>query len=318
MKAYSEDLRERVVTAVDQGMSRREVVRLFGVSEASIKRYLKLRRETGNLAPKAIPGYPPRKAKMLQERLRPQLEAHPDATLEEHCRLWEAQTGVKVSTSTIRRAILRLRWTWKKKTVEASERKEEEREEWRKNMKDLDVNTCRVIDETGSNIALTRLYGRAPKGKRAKGSVPRNRGKNVTLITDLSLAGLGEMFIIDGAANGDLFEAYIEQIFAPTLHSGETVILDNLSIHKRQKVRELIEAKGCHLLFLPAYSPDFSPIEEAFSKLKAVLRSIGARTREALQDALEYACTTITASDAAGWFRHCGYAVPDPSSQATA
>ena len=318
MKAYSEDLRERVVTAVDQGMSRREVVRLFGVSEASIKRYLKLRRETGNLAPKAIPGYPPRKAKMLQERLRPQLEAHPDATLEEHCRLWEAQTGVKVSTSTIRRAILRLRWTWKKKTVEASERKEEEREEWRKNMKDLDVNTCRVIDETGSNIALTRLYGRAPKGKRAKGSVPRNRGKNVTLITDLSLAGLGEMFIIDGAANGDLFEAYIEQIFAPTLHSGETVILDNLSIHKRQKVRELIEAKGCHLLFLPAYSPDFSPIEEAFSKLKAVLRSIGARTREALQDALEYACTTITASDAVGWFRHCGYAVPDPSEQATA
>ena len=205
MKAYSEDLRERVVTAVDQGMSRREVVRLFGVSEASIKRYLKLRRETGSIAPKTIPGCPPRKTGMLQERLRPQLEAHPDATLEEHCRLWEAQTGVKVSTSTMRRAILRLRWTWKKKTLEASERKEEEREEWRKNMKDLDVSKCRVIDETGSNIALTRLYGRAPKGKRAKGSVPRNRGKNVTLISDLSLAGLGELFMIDGAANGDLF-----------------------------------------------------------------------------------------------------------------
>jgi len=318
MKAYSEDLRERVVTAVDQGMSRREVVRLFGVSEASIKRYLKLRHETGSLAPKAIPGCPPRKTGMLQERLRPQLEAHPDATLEEHCRLWEAQTGVKVSTSTMRRAIQRLRWTWKKKTLEASERKEEEREEWRKNMKDLDANKCRVIDETGSNIALTRLYGRAPKGKRAKGSVPRNRGKNVTLISDLSLAGLGELFMIDGAANGELFEAYIEQIFAPTLHPGETVIMDNLSIHKRQKVRELIEAKECHLLFLPAYSPDFSPIEEAFSKLKAVLRSIGARTREALQDALEYACSTITASDARGWFRHCGYAVLDPSEQATA
>ena len=124
--------------------------------------------------------------------------------------------------------------------------------------------------------------------------------------------------MIDGAANGELFEAYIEQIFAPTLHPGETVIMDNLSIHKRQKVRELIEAKECHLLFLPAYSPDFSPIEEAFSKLKAVLRSIGARTLEALQDALEYACSTITASDARGWFRHCGYAVLDPSEQATA
>src|SRR5260370_16160239 len=163
MKAYSEDWRGRVVTAVNQEMSRRELVSLFGVSEAAIKRYLKQRRETGSLAPKAIPGCPPRKTGMLQERLRPQLEAHPDATLEEHCRLWEGQTGVKVSTSTMRRAILRLRWTWKKKTLEASERKEEEREEWRKNMKDLDANKCRVIDETGSNIALTRLYGRAPR-----------------------------------------------------------------------------------------------------------------------------------------------------------
>ena len=95
MKAYSEDLRERVVTAVDQGMSRREVARLFGVSEASIKRYLKLRRKTGSIAPKTIPGCPPRKTEMLQERLRPQLEAHPDATLEEHCRLWEVVNTMK-------------------------------------------------------------------------------------------------------------------------------------------------------------------------------------------------------------------------------
>lgn len=311
MKPYSQDLRERVVKAVDEGLSRSEIVHLFGVSDATIKRYLKLRRETGSLAPRPIPGYPPRKLGALQKGLQPQLEAHPDATLQEHCRLWEAQTGMKVSISTMSDAIHRLKWTWKKKTVEASERKEEERQAFREKVKDLDAKKCRVIDETGSNMALTRRYGRAPKGKRAKGSVPRNRGKNVTLISDLSLAGLGELFIIDGAADGDLFEAYIEQIFAPTLHPGETVIMDNLSIHTGQQVRELIEAKGCHLLFLPTYSPDFSPIEEAFSKLKAVLRSIGARTREALQDALEYACTTITASDAAGWFRHCGYAVPD-------
>src|SRR5215467_1655691 len=123
MKPYSQDLRERVVKAVDKGLSRSEIVKLFGVSEATIKQYLRLRSETGNLAPKRIPGYPPRKLGELQKGLRPQLEAHPDATLEEHCRLWEAQTGVKVSTSTMRRAILRLRWTWKKKTLEASERK---------------------------------------------------------------------------------------------------------------------------------------------------------------------------------------------------
>jgi transposase len=99
----------------------------------------------------------------------------------------------------------------------------------------------------------------------------------VTLISDLSVGGLGELFLIEGAANGELFEMYVEQIFAPTLHPEEIVIMDNLSIHKRKKVRELIEAKGCQLLFLPAYSPDFSPIEEAFSKIKSVLRSIRAR-----------------------------------------
>jgi len=318
MKAYSEDLRERVVRAVDQGMSRSEVVKLFGVSEASIKRYLKQRRETGNLAPKAIPGCPPRKRQALQEGLRPQLEAHPDATLEEHCKLWEAQTGLRVSPSTLRRAILHLGWTWKKKTLEASERKEEEREEWQRKMKDLDVTKCRVIDETGSNIALTRLYGRAPKGKRAKGSVPRNRGKNMTLISDLSLQGLGELFVIEGAANSDLFEAYIECILAPTLTPGEIVIMDNLSIHKRKKVKDLIESQGCQLLFLPAYSPDFSPIEEAFSKLKAILRQRGARSREELQEALVEACDLITASDAIGWFRHCGYSFPASSQQSHA
>jgi transposase len=318
MKPYSQDLRERVVKAVDEGLSRREIAKLFGVSEATIKRYLKLRRETANLVPKPIPGYPPRKIGALQKGLQPQLEAHPDATLEEHCKLWEAQTGVHVSISTMSHALQRLGWTRKKKTLGASERKEEEREEWRKKAKNLDVNKCRVIDETGSNIALTRLYARAPKGKRARGSIPRNRGKNVTLIADLSVTGLGELFLIDGTANGDLFEAYVEQILVPTLHPGETVIMDNLSIHKRKKVRDLIEAQRCQLLFLPAYSPDFSPIEEAFSKIKSVLRSIGARTREALQDALEYACATVTASDAVGWFRHCGYSVPDTSPQAIA
>ena len=206
----------------------------------------------------------------------------------------------------------------KKKTLEASERKEEERDLWREQAKNLDTSKLRVIDETGSNIALTRLYGRAAKGKRAKGTIVRKRGKNVTMITDLSLQGLGEKFILDGSANGDLFEAYIEQIFAPTLKSGEIVIMDNLSIHKGKKVRDLIEARGCQLLFLPAYSPDLSPIEEAFSKLKTVLRGIGARTRESLHEAIEYAATTITANDAAGWFRHCGYQLPVPPKQEAA
>jgi transposase len=168
------------------------------------------------------------------------------------------------------------------------------------------------LDESGSNIALTRLYARAPKGKRAIGSVPRNRGKNVTLISSLTLQGLGESLIIDGAANTEVFELYIANILAPHLHPGQIVILDNLSIHKGSNIRKAIEERGCQLLFLPAYSPDLSPIEEAFSKIKSVLRQKGARTREALQEALEAALTTISASDARGWFAHCGYS-PAPA-----
>ncbi len=194
-----------------------------------------------------------------------------------------------------------------KKVLQASERKEEERRQWREQTKELDARTFVFLDESGSNVALTRLYARAPKGKRARGSLPRNRGKNMTLISSLSLQGLGESLILAGSANAEIFEIYIEQILAPSLQPGQMVIMDNLSIHKGKKVRQLIEARGCQLLFLPAYSPDLSPIEEAFSKVKAVLRRIGARTREALQEALEYALTTVSASDASGWFSHCGY-----------
>ena len=194
-----------------------------------------------------------------------------------------------------------------KKTLEASERKEEERRHWREQAKELDPSKLVFLDESGSNIALTRLYARAPKGRRAPGSIPRNRRKNTTLLASLSLEGIGETMIVEGAANAQLFEIYIERFLVPSLQEGQIVVMDNLSIHKGQKVRQAIEAKGCHLLFLPAYSPDFSPIEEAFSKIKAVLRRVGARTQEALQEALIQALLTVTATDASGWFQHCGY-----------
>jgi len=195
----------------------------------------------------------------------------------------------------------------KKKTLGASERDEAARAAYREHIKQLDANRIVVVDECGSNIALTPLYARAPKGKRAYGSVPRNRGKNMTLIAALSLQGMTASMILDGAANGVAFEIYVEQILAPSLTAGQIVVMDNLSIHKGAKVRSAIEARGCQLLFLPSYSPDLSPIEEAFSKLKAALRRASARTREALEEAICQALQLITAHDARGWFAHCGY-----------
>ena len=174
-------------------------------------------------------------------------------------------------------------------------------------MKHVDARSLVVVDECGSNIALTPLFARAPKGQRAHGSVPRNRGKNMTLLASLSLSGVGACMIIEGSVNALAFEAYVEHLLAPSLSAGQIVVLDNLSAHKGARVRQLIEARGCELLFLPAYSPDYSPIEATFSKLKTFLRRIGARTHEALQDAIGQALETVTAADALGWFTHCGY-----------
>lgn len=167
------------------------------------------------------------------------------------------------------------------------------------------------MDETGSRINMTPLYAYAPQGKRAIGTVPRNYRANLTLIASLSLQGMGEAKLLDGSADAAAFETYIGQILAPSLRPGQIVILDNLSIHLGPRVKQAIAEKSCQLLFLPAYSPDFSPIQGAFSKLKALLRRVGARTREALQEAIIQALPSITAQDALGWFLHCGYPAPE-------
>jgi transposase len=195
MKAYSYDLRLRVLRAVDQGQPRTEIVSMFAISLATFKRYLKRQRETGNVRAKSIPGRPAKKGAALQAGLQPQLDAYPDATLAEHCQIWETTQGVQVSSATMSRAIQRLNWTRKKKTLRASEQKEEDRAAWREQAQTLDAGKLVFIDECGSNIALIRLYARSPKGKRVYGAVPRNRRANMTLLAALSLQGMGEAFI---------------------------------------------------------------------------------------------------------------------------
>ena len=135
------------------------------------------------------------------------------------------------------------------------------------------------VDEIGSNTALAPLYAWVPKGERALCSTPRNRGKNTTLLSSISLEGMGSSLVVEGSTNKMLFETYIERVLCPHLEDGQVVVMDNLSAHKGDRVRELIEGRGCELVYLPAYSPDFNPIEEAFSKIKSILRKIGARTR---------------------------------------
>jgi len=160
---------------------------------------------------------------------------------------------------------------------------------------------------------LTRLYGWAPHDQRATGSVPRNHGKNTTLVAALTPDGLREPWLIEGAMDSATFAWYIEEQLAPTLRPGQIVVLDTLSVHKAERIRRALEARQCQLLFLPPYSPDFTPIEQAFSKLKAILRGLGARTTEALWEAMRVAVEAITREDARAWFAHAGYALPAPT-----
>ena len=195
-----------------------------------------------------------------------------------------------------------------KKTLGASERDEDARKAFREQIKQVDASKLVVVDETGSNIGLTPLYARAPQGERAIDHIPRNRGKNTTLLASLSLQGMGPAMILEGATDTPAFQAYIKRVLAKSLLPGQIVVMDNLSAHIGPRVRAAIEAKGCQLLFLPAYSPDLSPIEEAFSKLKAFLRRVKARTKHDLYQALSHALDLITPQEARNWFSHCGYA----------
>ena len=163
------------------------------------------------------------------------------------------------------------------------------------------------VDEMGTNTALSPMYGWSKKGERAYCSVPRNRGKNTTVLSSMTLKGMGPSLTVEGATTSAVFETYLERVVAPTLRRGQVVVMDNLSAHKGERVRELIEERGCELIYLPPYSPDLNPIEEAFSKIKGLLRSGEARTREVLVEAIGVANSAVTGEDACGFFEHCGY-----------
>lgn len=159
----------------------------------------------------------------------------------------------------------------------------------------------------GSNLALTRLYGRAAPGTRVVDQVPGARGGNLSTIGALSLTGLRTGLSVPGAIDGETMVFFVEEMLAPLLKRGDVVFLDNCPIHKVEEVEEAIEARGAWAIFLPTYSPDLNPIENCWSKVKAILRSLKPRTLEELLDALVEAFSSITVQDILGWFRHCGY-----------
>ena len=196
----------------------------------------------------------------------------------------------------------------------ATERDEWRRAVWRVTVSESsDPERLIFVDEMGANTSLSPLRAWSRRGERAHCSVPRNRGKNTTLLSSMSVEGMGPSVAVEGATDREVFESYLQEVLAPSLRRDQIVVMDNLSAHKGERVRELVESTGCKLLYLPPYSPDLNPIEEAFSKIKGILRKAEARSREALVEAMGRALDAITLQDARGFFDHCGYRAPGQS-----
>ena len=183
------------------------------------------------------------------------------------------------------------------------------RREYQAEVAVLPLSKFKFLDEAGSHLAMTRLYGRGERGARVIESVPQNYGENITMLASLSVSGVEATMTINGAVDAIVFKTYLERILCPTLTSGDIVVMDNLPAHKVSGIKELIESRGAKLIYLPPYSPDLNPIEKCWSKIKTYLRKEKARTREELEKALREALLTVTEADAQGWFKSCGYAI---------
>jgi transposase len=194
-----------------------------------------------------------------------------------------------------------------KKSVRAQEQNLEERRLWISQAKQWDIRRLVFIDECGINTLLHRLFARAPRGQRAVDVVPRNWKHNTCVVGALSLAGVQAAMTLEGALDTDAFEVFVERILVPTLQPGQIVILDNLSSHKSQKTRRMIEAARCSLVFLPTYSPDFNPIEMLWSQFKSHLRREAARTQEQLDNLIWPLLCQATSQHIRNWFYHAGY-----------
>jgi transposase len=311
MRSFSIDLRERIVWAVEAGEhSLGELAEIFAVSISTIVRLLRHYRSTGSLQPNPRGGGGPSKldAKSVA-RLLELVSQQPDATLAE----LRDRLGVDCCVMTIFRALKCHQITRKKKTNFADERDtprvQKQREAFCEKMASVPVDHLVFVDESGATTAMSRTYGRAPVGERVQASAP-GAWKNVTLISGLRCSGVVAPMALPGGTDQTVFETYVQKVLVPELRVGDVVVWDNLASHKNAAAVAAIEAVGARVEPLPVYSPDLTPIEEMFSKVKGGLRSIAARTVDTVIGAMGTVLNQVTQHDALGWFRdRCSYAM---------
>jgi transposase len=312
MKALSNDLRERLVAAVERGEhSIRQLAHLSSVSPSCIVRLLQHKRRTGSVQPKPHGGVPKRKLDAAAEaRLLELVREQPDATLAE----LRERLGIPCCLMTIARALTRHKITRKKKTLHAREqespRVQAQRKAFKKTLASVSPEHLVFVDETGANTAMTRTHGRAPEGERVTAAAP-GAWDNVTLIVGVRTTGVVAPIAVPGAVDRVVFETYVQKALVPELQPGDVVVWDNLQAHKSPAAIQAVEAAGARVEPAPVYSPDLTPIEEMFSKVKGFLRTVAARTTDTVIAAMGKVLDRVTRSDILGWFHdRAAYAMP--------
>jgi transposase len=307
MRPYSLDLRERIVAAVDRPEgSLRWIARVFCVSTSFIVRLLQRRRATGTLAPKPHAGGPlPALSPDDHRRLADLIREQPDATLAE----LKQKGGFTCSLKTLWMALRHRRLTRKKKSLYADQRDrpdvQKKRRSFRRKVRAIEAKRLVLVDETGVTTAMTPAYAWAPRGERAVDSAPAS-WETITVIAALGLDGVRAPLAFPGATDAVAFQTYVDQVLVPELHAGDVVILDNIKPHLGTEVAQAIERAGARVLPLPPYSPDYTPIEEMFSKVKQGLRRAKARAKTELYEVLGEVLKQVTPDDILGWFQHAG------------
>jgi len=309
-KAYSSDLRERVIATVTAGSSRREAAELFDVAVSTAVKWLQRLRDTGSSAAKPRGGSTSR-LEQHTARILAVIDKRPDATLKEIVAALGKQR-IRTSRSALARFLDRHDITRKKKSLRAAEQHREDvaraRRKWIREQGLLDPAHLVFIDETSMNTSMVRLYGRSPCGERLVDHVPFGNWETLTFVSALRHDKMVAPMVVEGAMNGELFLAYVQQCLVPTLKPNDIVVVDNLSAHKAPGVAEAIEAAGATLRYLPQYSPDLNPIEMPFSKFKAPLRKLAERTVPGINQAIRSFLLFLKPQECANYIRHAGYA----------